>query len=241
MVRYVLRTKAPDEHVRASSWFPLDAKTRGTVSRDDQVTDRDRMAYATQGGISDAMLEQLSLDPGEMHGALKDAINSLSKYTHVQPGTMLGAAADTDALAEGVLETVSDFFDSIEEFRSEVARVVLGSVNREALDAFLAGTIDDLGELSTHTQVEDSTMHELDVVGIDARTVTLKGSGTVYVVLQYGSGSDERRGDGASMNDDYPFTMSVELSTGDFSDMQVSGLKVDNSSFFGDHDEEEDK
>ena len=233
MVGYLLRAAAPDESIRACAWFPLDERTRGKVSKPDQVTRRDRMVYITQGGISDAMLQELKLQPDEMHVALMSTLDDLNKFTHVQPRTMLGSAAETDTLVDGVLETLSDFLDSIEEFRNEVSRAVLDAVNLETLGAFLFETHDALDELSTHTQVDDVQVDKLDVVGIDAQAVTLMGSGTVYVVLQYGSGSDKRRGDDASMNDDYPFTMKVRVSTQSLKGIRVLDLKVDNTSFFG--------
>ena len=233
MVGYMLRAAAPDEDVRACVWFPLDEKTRGKVSGSDQVTRRDRMVYITQGGISDGMLQELKLKPNEMHSALMDTLGDLSKFTHVQPKTMLGSAAETDILADGVLETLSDFLDNIEEFRNKVTQAVLDAVNLETLGAFLFEAHDALDELSTHTQVDDVQVDKLEVVGIDAQAVTLTGSGTVYVVLHYGSGSDMRRGDDPSVNDDYPFTMKVRISTQSLKGIRVLDLKVDNSSFFG--------
>lgn len=234
MMRHVLEMRAPDEAVRACSWFSdaVEQRRRSKVLRPEQVTRRDRMIYATQGGISDEMLKELTLDADGMHRTLADTIDSLNKFTHVQPGTMLGAASAMDNLVDAVLDTLSEFLDSTDMFHAEVAQVVSDAVNTETLSAFTMETIGELDELSTHTQVEDVEVEELKVVGIDARFVIMKGTGTVYVELVYGSGSDERRGDGARMSDQYPFSMTVNASTNDFSQLTIDVLRVDNSSFY---------
>lgn len=64
--------------------------------------------------------------------------------------------------------------------------------------------------------------------------LTLAVSGYVDVELQWGSGGDLRRGDGATMNESFPltseFTSSVE--TPDAFELTPGSLRVDNCSWF---------
>jgi hypothetical protein len=234
MMRHVLEIKAPDGLVRRCEWFANAVEKRRASKQEnpEQITRRDRMTYATQGGISDEMLKELDVDPDEMHDTLAQTIKKLSKFTHVQPDTMLGSAKATDAIVVEVFETLSAFLTSIDEFRSEVARVVSDAVDTEVLSAFMVATIGELDELSSHTQVNDAEVEKLEVVDIDPHIVTLKGRGTVYVHLVYGSASDERRGDGARTSAHYPFTMTINASTTDFTHLTTGITRVDTSSFY---------
>ena len=234
MMRHVLEILAPDEFVRKCKWFKNAVEQRRASKQEnpEQITRRDRMTYATQGGISDEMLKELEVDPDEMHSILAQTINKLSKFTHVQPETMLGSAKATDAIVVEVLETLSAFLTSILEFRSEVARVVSDAIDTEVLNTFMADTIGELDELSSHTQVNDAVVENLEVVNIDPHIVTLKGRGTVYVDLVYGSASDERRGDGARESARYPFTMTINALTTDFTHLTTGITRVDTSCFY---------
>src|SRR5208283_5092883 len=76
MVRHVLAMKAPDDEVRDCGWFvaAMEKKkqnaTPEALKQIDVVTRRDRMVYATQGGLADDLLQGLDIDTEGMHDAL---------------------------------------------------------------------------------------------------------------------------------------------------------------------------
>ena len=82
-------------------------------------------------------------------------------------------------------------------------------------------------------------MLELRVVKIGAHEITYEAEGTVYVELNYGSGSDRAAGDGATMNDDYPFKCRLTGGVEKLVELHdVFDMEVDTSSFYEDGEEE---
>jgi hypothetical protein len=74
----------------------------------------------------------------------------------------------------------------------------------------LSETLQELDELSTHTTVDDHYVAEVRVLRVDDNFIHLVARGTVYVELQYGSGSDLRNDMGAVMSDSYPYTARMQ-------------------------------
>jgi len=98
-----------------------------------------------------------------------------------------------------------------------------------------------LDELSTHTIVEGVSVDDIQIVDLGVDRLDLALEGTVYVTLQYGSGSDIRRGDGASMSDNYPFTANLEVGIGETLTLgEPTAVEVDNSSFYGQELDDDD-
>jgi len=239
MVRHVLDMRAPEADVRSCTWFKEAMKLKLSKASEqerrslDIVTRKDRMIYATQGGLRDELLAELHIDTQGMHDALLATVRKLSKHVHMEPSSMLPPSASVVELANEVLTAVAEFLEAVDQFRAEIGEAVSGAVNDEALDSFLRATYDSLDELSTHMQVDGVEVDAIKVIGIGASKVYLEASGTVYVELVYGSGADERRGDGARISDNYPFTMMLSASTTDLKDLQSGQGYVNTDSFYG--------
>ncbi len=69
---------------------------------------------------------------------------------------------------------------------------------------------------------------------IGPNTITYRVEGTISVSLQWGSNSDVRRGDGAELDDDFPFHCDIELPLGDPWDLNEAETNygVDTSSWY---------
>lgn len=80
--------------------------------------------------------------------------------------------------------------------------------------------------------VNEVIADDIRVREIGPEQVKLDVRGTVYVELNYGSKSDFRRGDGASMRDKYPFSVAMTASVKDLKPEIAGQVRVDNSSFF---------
>ena len=238
MVRHVLEVKAPDEAIRSCVWFKeaMQKKVAKMPLKEakaaDVVTRKDRMVYATQGGLRDETLSELNIDVEGMHSELISTVKMLSKHVHIEELNMLPPASSPAVLAEEVIAAVTEFLESIARFRSEVGDAVSEAVQTEALDTFLRETVDSLDELSSHTQVEDVEVAVVDVIGIGPSEVSIEASGTVYVELVYGSSSDERRGDGARMSAKYPFRILLTASTENLANLESGSAYVNTDSFY---------
>lgn len=238
LVTYVLHSLAPDELVKACGWYQdqrprreADAKKRGAAYQD-RPTRIDRMVYATQGGLSDDFLEKIGLDVDADHKTLREMVDELSKYTHMRPGSLVEGDQAVSAFMEAAIHAVLRFHKAIETVRSAVIDLVSENINEEA-DAKLTETIvQELDELSTHTTVEEVVADEIRVTVLGPREIEFYVKGTVYVQLNYGSSSDFRRGDGASMSDKYPFSVRMGAAMSDFIPYALEAVSVDNSSFY---------
>ncbi|NTH51591.1 hypothetical protein G6L09_11480 [Agrobacterium rhizogenes] len=238
LVTYVLHTLAPDASVEDCAWYASNrdaqkkqAEKAGVVFRD-APTRVNRMVYATQGGLSDKYLDELGVDTKGAHKKLRTVVDELSKYTHVRPGSLLeGDAVVSNFMAEA-LEAMIRFYDVIFDVREAVASAV-SEANGEAADSALTDSIaSELDELSTHTAVNEVIADDIRVTRMGSTLVEFEVRGTVYVQLNYGSRSDFNRGDGASMSDKYPFSLTMAASVADLRPYATSRVSVDNSSFF---------
>jgi hypothetical protein len=237
-VTYVLHLLAPEEAVKACEWYKAyrDKQQMACEKRKiefrDQPTRVHRMVYATQGGISDKALEQLGVDIGDAHKRLRTVVDELSKYTHVRPGTLIEGDEAVAVFMEEALEAMMRFLGAVADVRSAISTAVSEHANDLAIEALTDSVVQELDELSTHTVVDEVIADDIRVVEIGPQEVKLDVRGTVYVELNYGSGSDFRRGDGASMRDKYPFSVEMVAAVTDLKPGIVGRVTVDNSSFF---------
>lgn len=76
---------------------------------------------------------------------------------------------------------------------------------------------------------------EVSDIQIKGDQINANGSGIVLAELQYGSGSDSTKGDGITINDNYPFTFELILKLNIDKELEVSeivNLEIDTSSFY---------
>jgi len=224
IIGHLLHSMAPDAELAEASWF---------VKVEDRPTRRQRATFAIQGGLSDETVDKLGIDTAEMHKDMAAAMAELNKRTHVRPNTLLTDPAEIDTFANGVVDAAIDFLQTVADMRDAVAEAVVHNASMPVFGSFLQESNDMIDLLSTHSFVEQVDVNEVRVVAIGAREITYEAEGTVYVELNYGSGSDRARGEGATMHDDYPFECRM---TGDVADLKnihdVSDMKVDTSSFY---------
>jgi hypothetical protein len=168
-----------------------------------------------------------------MHKEMASAIRELNKRTHVRPKTLFTNPVEIEQFANGVIDAVIEFLQTVEEFRAAVAKAVVHNASTPVFGSFLAGSNDMIDALSSHSYVQEVEVEEVRVVRIGAAEIEYKAEGTVHVELNYGSGSDRARGEGATIQDSYPFTCKLTGGVSDLKDIhEVTGMDVDTSSFY---------
>jgi hypothetical protein len=223
-VGHLLHSLAPDEDLIQAIWFKKEA---------DRPTRRQRMTYSIQGGIADEMVERLGIDATNMHRDAGRVIAELNKRTHVRPNTLLTDSEEIDAFARDVVDAVIDFLHAIRDMRGAVAEAVVHNASMPVFASFVQESNDMIDLLSTHSFVEQVDVTEVRVLGIGLCEIEYEAEGIVYVELNYGSGSDRARGEGATMRDEYPFKCRMTGAVSDLSDIHdVSEMEVDTSSFY---------
>lgn len=233
---HLLHRQAPDADVARCVWYvpPPDNKP---------PTRRQRARYAMQGGLTDAFVGRAGVEVDTLLQELLAAVDGLSKYTHVRPGSIVSDQAEIDTFVAEATAALRNLFSWIAECRAIVADAVVGTVNQAALHALVQQTVQELDELSSATAVEDVQVEDLTVVSLTHDAIVFDAVGEVSVELRWGSPSDFRRGDGASMDASFPFRMRLTARPADVEELDsftVADVNVENNSWFGVDDQDEE-
>lgn len=223
---HTLHALAPDSQVVACGWYKPEPNTAGP-------TRRQRAKYATQGGLADAFIEDSGVDVEHLHGDAISAINELSKYTHVRPGVIVTDQAEVDRFVEEALSALRGLFHSFESCREVVVQALYDHIDREVVDAFISETLQAIDELATHHTIDEVYIDELSVTSLMDREIGFKVKGSLCVELQWGSGSDRRRGEGAVMRESFRFEVTMSAPVGDVTAFKDVEHTVDIGEWYG--------
>ncbi len=205
LFEHMMDSLAPRDKVVRCSWFKKEME-------DGKATRAQRALYAIQGGFtSEFVNEHLGVDPAPLAKALRSAIDELSKQIHGRENTISTDVAEQDALADGILNAMTAFLDAARETRDEVLRPVQEALDDAAVDAMMFETIQEIDELSSHYSLEEVYVDRTVVHEIGPEAIVYRSTGTVSVTLQWGSNSDLRRGEGAELDQSFPFQCDITL------------------------------
>lgn len=225
---HVLHSMAPDQRVAACCWYELVKDTKGP-------TRRQRVTYIIQGALPADFVEKvLKLDLSKIARPLLATIERLNRSTHVREETVLDDDEEIRVLVDDSLDGLLDTYDAARTCREEVHRSLRTEVFDAVLDTLLSETLQDLDELSTHTSVDGHDIHDYTMTFVDDEFIELAVDGTVYVELQYGSGSDLRNDMGVVLSDSYPYTATMKARVREPQRIirESVVISVDNSAFY---------
>lgn len=201
LVRHVMARLAPDDEVLACEWYKEETGQLNGISR------RQRIYYAVQGGLSDVYVtDELGLDVGEIHRQLRDVIDNLSKHTHIEESTFDLGDEEVEAFVNETFAVVVDLFQTIAECRATLVEAFMGGLDASVVNAAISETILSIDELATHHFIDEVYTDQVYIRQIDAHFIYFIAEGAVSCELQWGSSSDFRRGDGATLDQVFPFT-----------------------------------
>lgn len=197
---HILHTDAPDEEVRACTWFEQEPNTK-------TVTRRQKAIYSTQGGLSDAFVEKLGLDVDDLHRRAIKSIEALNKATHVRPDTLVNDEATIKSFIDEALAALEGLIRSFSEGRSAVKEALVDDVYRAMSDALIERTFDDIDILAGKGYEIDPWIDdpEIEVEALLSHVVVVRFSGIASVTLHYGS-----KHDAAEIQHDFPFWLRLE-------------------------------
>jgi len=228
LVRHVLARLAPDDLIRRCPWF------RPEGQKPAQVTRRQRASYAIHGGLQPQyVVETLDVELDEPLRVLLDALDTLSKHTHIEPDTFDLGAAQVTRLSDETLAALAELFTTTQACRDAVRRALWDHIGRELVERTLDETIVDIDILASHHMVEGIDLGEVEICAIDHARVHFRATGALECELQWGS-----RDDGASLGESFPFECKLSSPVGAPEQVQIEdgSLKVDTSSWFGNDD-----
>ncbi len=105
-------------------------------------------------------------------------------------------------------------------------------------NALITETILSVDELSSHHSVDEVYVDEMRIVSLTHDTTYFEVKGSLGVELQWGSNSDIRRGDGATLEQSFPFTVTMQSPVDNISRFNEVDYYVDTSEWFGPDEED---
>lgn len=235
MYEHLANNLSPTDDVMRAPWFQP-AKDDGRPTR------KQRLIFAVQGGLSDECIsDDLGIDIGDIHAKLVKAIDDLSHHIHARESTIVSEVAEQNAIVENTANAMSDFLTLFADCRREIISAIEETVSDAAIDALLSETILEIDELANHHSIEDIYVEKVRVKRIGAETIIYEAEGEVSVGLQWGSNSDVRNGEGAEMDESFPFSAEITVPLEDMFDVSCGEVVfgVDTSGWYGNEVDEE--
>ncbi len=209
LFEHMMDTLAPINSVMRCAWFKPEKE-------DGKPTRAQRINYAIQGGLLDSFVaERLQINPGPLRKRLLDAVDECSKQVHAREHTVVVIPSEQETLAEATIAAVKALLDVMNSCRAAIVDQIAESLDNVAVDALLTETILEVDELSTHHFIQDLSVDRVVVDTIGPDNIIYKSSGSIEVILQYGSNSDVRNDIGAEIRQTFPFYCDIEVSLSD--------------------------
>jgi hypothetical protein len=205
LFEHMMDTLAPGDQVARSSWFKQERE-------DGRPTRWQRIVFAIQGGLSESFVRQeLQIDPLPLRQRLLATIDELSKHVHGRENTIILERGAQDELAKTTVAAMTTFLDTLHDCRAAVLGPVADALDEAAVDTLVGDTIAEVDELASHHSIEEVYVDNVAVHAIGPDTVIYRATGSVAVILQWGSNSDVSRGDGIELDQSFPFRCDIEV------------------------------
>lgn len=224
LVDQTLERLAPAPNVKGCPWYTQETNLNGGVSR------RQRAWYAIQGGLIDEYLaESLDLDTRSIHSSLAATLRELNKHTHVGPETFDRPAADVSHLVDQTLAAIAGLLITIEDCRNRVHGRLASSIDTAAVEEVLRETVMAIDEIAPHHSIQNVSVGLTKLLGIDEEYVHFEATGSISCILQWGSNSDVRRGDGLELPQSFPFSCELRSAVAEPDEIETveDSLRVD--------------
>ena len=237
LVRHVFNKLAPDEELKATSWYVPDKTARTGVTR------AQRIAFVLHGGLSASRVEHLigTEDAIAMRRALIKSFDLLNKFVHVNEDTFGLPPGDIEKYVDEACDALYGMLNLAQHARDALARAIESVVRDEVVTAAIATTIETIDIIATHHSIEGVLVDCVRVVRIGSERIEYLATGTVAVELQWGSARERNKGEGAVASERFPFVCKFSSSIDDPDQLEMSpdGVKVDDKAWFG-LDEDDD-
>lgn len=238
--RHFLLSLSPDDRVLACEWFTVETDN-GKPSR------TQRIKYAIQGGITDDLLILWKFDVIELKETISDikkTIDSLSKYTHINPDTFDLKDEEIENMSQDVLLAFESFVNTIYDYRNELKYFLDEIIEDHMISSVVTSSFTNIDVLAPHYSLDFSEVSEYHISEINESEIVVDVSGNVHVTLEYGSKAERREGDGLDLDESFPFDTKIRYTIGDGfpnGDYEVEDFDVDTSDWYGNEDEDQEE
>ncbi|EGQ8010169.1 hypothetical protein MA786_000044 [Vibrio parahaemolyticus] len=224
LVLQIINRKAPDGAVKKASWYEKESEIF-------DVTRRQKLKYCAQGYLADSYLDEFTLE--ELNQSIKDYLkefNFFNKYTHITEKHFKACPKKFYADMKYIIQRSREVVEEIDSMEDLVVNSIQNTVQNHIFDYISNNFPSELDILARNVIVDSVSPEELVVTYLEDNGIIVEVSGTVYVSQEYGKGEDF-----TALSENYPFSVSVELSIDDPTDISVdeSDFEIDTSSWFG--------
>lgn len=238
--RHFLHYLSPNDLVLNCPWFKVETEN-GLPTR------AQRIKFAIQGGISDKTLSSLCFDikeQVEIIKSIKSIIDSLSKYTHINPDNFDIRDAEIEKASDEVLEKFELFVETINRYKEELKKFLDGIIEEDMIDTIISNSYQNIDSLAPHYSLDYGEVTDYRVDRITDIEIAVRVRGLLNVTLEYGTKAERREDDGLDIDSSFPFETEIRYFIEDKfpnQNFDVDEFDVDTSSWYGDDDYWEDE
>jgi hypothetical protein len=203
--RHFLHRLAPEDKIINCSWYKKETE-------DGRPTRSQRIKYAIQGGITDELLEKWEFDIEELGETIKEiktTIDSLSKYTHINPDVFDLNEDDVEKYSNEVLSSFKNFIQTIENYRKELKIFLDGHIEEHMISSVVSNYFGNVDRLAPHYSLDYSEVSDYHISEINDEEIVVTVFGDLNVILEYGSRQERREGDGLDLEVSFPFETKI--------------------------------
>ena len=233
--RHFLDKLAPELNIKNCSWFKKETDNG-------KPTRTQRIKYAIHGGITEELLEQLGFDIEELTKIIrniKTTIDSLSKYTHINPEVFDLSEQDVEKYSKDVLSSFKNFVLIIDNYRKHLKTFLDGHIEEHMISSVVSNFFSNVDCLATNHSIDYSEVSDYHISEINDREIIVNVFGDLHVTLEYGSRQERREGDGFDLEQSFPFETKIryEISKKFPSEKYaIDDYDADTSEWYGDED-----
>lgn len=233
--RHFLYRLAPELNIINCSWFKKETE-------DGKPTRTQRIKYAIHGGITDELLKKWGFDIEELTKTtkkIKDAIDSLSKYTHIEPDVFDLSEDHVEKYSKEVLFSFKNFVLTIDNYREQLKTFLDGHIEEHMISSVVSNFFDNIDSLAPHHSLNYSIVSDYHISEINDQEIVVDVFGDLCVALEYGSRQERREGDGLDLEESFPFETKIRYEIcEDFPSekYEVDDYDADTSKWYGDED-----
>ncbi len=248
--RHFLNSLSPEENVKKCSWYKIEKSNIKQCAYckkpdiDEKPTRTQKIKYAIQGGLSDKTLGKLGFETGKLSNTvklIKNTIDSLSKFTHINADVFNLNDEDTEKNSKQVLSVFKIFVETIDDYRQQLKSFLDGHIEAQMITSVVSNFFENIDRLAPHYSLNDSEVEDYHISEINDEEIVVTVSGLLHVTLIYGSRQERLEGDGLDLEQSFPFETRIRYEIDeDFpSDRyEIDDYDVDTSEWYGDDDED---
>ena len=226
----------------------LELTPRGTALEDNfyknetevtgQISRGERIKYAIQGGLTDKFVDKEIIEIEtitQRKKEIKDSIEILNKYTHINPKTFDISQFNIDIYTEQILYAFKKFAETIENTRDIIIEKLEEKIQDEFIQHSLFEVADNVDILATHHNLKEILPTKYHISKIESKIMKIETDGVVSVRLQWGSNSDLRKDIGAEMHTSFPFNCNINVEinkTLEDATVEIENFVIDTSDWY---------